>query len=195
MHANEKWPVLVAASVAAVIILSTVIRHQGSADSATNVPSAVAEDVEPPSPAPDTSHTGIQYDRPTSGIPPSGMPIEPSADEQARQKRADIVALDQKLRAEPLDRDWALEQQSIIRKAIAGTPGDGFNAPMPESMDGECRSSICRISMVYKDEEDAVQMHGRLTLGLGGAIATARTFFVPTSDGGVEMVIFAGRSD
>lgn len=196
MHTNAKWPVLVAVSIVAIIILSTALRHQGSAASATSAQSAMPDEVEPQSPAPQTRAPSIQHATlARGGIPPSGMPIEPSAEEQAVQRRADIVALDQKLRSEPLDPDWAIEQQSVIRKAIAGMPGDGFDAPAPDSMDEVCRSSMCRISMVYKDEEDAVQMHGRLTLGLGGAIATARTFFVPTNDGGVEMVVFAGRSD
>lgn len=191
MHANAKWPVMVAASITAIIVLFTVLRHQGSADSGTNALRAAPDEVELQSPALDERAPSIEYVPRTSGISSTGMHIEPSPDEQATQRRADIVALDQRLRSEPLDPDWAIEQQSIIRKAIAGRHGDGFNAPMPDSMSQDCRSSMCRISMVYKDEEDAVQMHGRLTLGLGGAIATARAFFVPLNDGRVEMIVFA----
>lgn len=195
MQAHAKWPLLAAVPIAAIIILSTALNSQGPAESQASEHRVVPDKIEPRS-----SDPGIQNSAPLvtgnyRGVSPSGMPKEPSPEEQAVQRRADIVALDQKLRSEPLDPDWAIEQQSVIRKAIAGVPGDGFNAPAPDSMDEDCRSSMCRISMVYKDEEDAVQMHGRLTLGLDGAISTARTFFVPTNDGGVEMVVFAGQAD
>jgi hypothetical protein len=194
MQAHAKWPLLTGMLIAITIILSSALKSQRSAESQASDHRDVPNRVEPRSPDPNIPNVPLVGSSNRGTLPP-GIPIEPSTEEQAAQRQAGIVALDQKLRSEPMDPDWAFEQQAVIRKAIAGTPGDGFNASVPDNMDAVCRSSMCRISMVYKDEEDAAQMHGRLTLGLGGAISTARTFFVPRSDGGVEMVVFAGQAD
>lgn len=123
------------------------------------------------------------------------MPAEPTQEEQDRSRAAQMNALDQKLRADPFNPVWARQQEEIISQAVAGTKGDGLQVPLPESMDATCQSTLCRIQMTYTDEEDAMQMHTKLTLGLQGAIATARTFYRPNRNGGMDLIVYAGAVD
>lgn len=119
--------------------------------------------------------------------------IGPEGENQLAATR--IAELDRKLQAEPFDPAWVREQEEVISQAIVGRPNDGFDVPLPESLDASCRSSLCRIQMAYADEEDAMQMQAKLTLGLSGAIATARTFYQPNETGGMDLVVFAGAVD
>jgi len=103
-----------------------------------------------------------------------------------------MAELDQRLRSEPIDGAWARNQEAAIESAIVGSQTDGFDVPMPEDVDKQCRSSLCRIRMTYASEEDALQMQSKLTLGLSGPISKARTFYLPTKDGSTELIVFAG---
>lgn len=194
MRSHAKWPLLTVVAVSVVIILSTALKSQRPMGVSPPLGTA-SESVQAPPPDRSTPATSQTSGNRRAELSPPGIPGELSADEQASRRQAQIVALDQRLRSEQVNQSWASEQEQMIRKAVAGSPSDGFNAPMPTTMEHECRSSICRIRMAYTDEEDAVQMHGRLTLGLGGAIATARTYFVPRGDGGVDMLVYAGSAD
>ncbi|MDN5781057.1 MAG: hypothetical protein L0H23_03375 [Luteimonas sp.] len=119
--------------------------------------------------------------------------IGPEGESQLAAMR--IAELDHKLRAEPFDPAWVRKQEEVISQAIVGSPNDGFDVPLPESLDASCRSTLCRIQMTYADEEDAMQMQTKLTLGLSGSIATARTFYQPNETGGMDLVVFAGAVD
>ena len=120
---------------------------------------------------------------------------EPTPQEQESIMAAQVADLDQKLRADPLDPAWARKQEEVIAQALAGTPHDGLPAVSPDRMDTSCHSTLCRIRMTYADEEDAMQMHTKLSLGLHGSIATARAFYRPNQNGGMDLLVFAGAVD
>lgn len=118
---------------------------------------------------------------------------EPSPKQHVWEREAQIAMLDERLRAEPVDHHWAMAQQKVIRDAIKSTPNGDFDALPPSSFQEQCHSSLCRISMTFSDEEDALQMMTKLALGLRGPIATTRTFYSPMADGGMEVVVYAGE--
>lgn len=141
-----------------------------------------------------TSRT-VSSVRPHQPVPLSAATrgIDPEGESQLAAMR--IAELNHKLRAEPVDPAWVHKQEEVISQAIAGRPNDGFDVPPPESLDAFCGSTLCRIQMTYADEEDAMQMQVKLTLGLSGAIATARTFYQPNETGGMDLIVFAGAVD
>lgn len=126
---------------------------------------------------------------PRPAMPP---PLEANQAQQQADVRASLLKLDARHRSEPVNQKWANEQEAVILAAISGSANDGLTAKLPTDMDAQCRSSLCKITMTYADEEDAFQMQTKLTLGLRGPIAAARTFFSPRTDGGMDVTIYAG---
>ena len=104
-----------------------------------------------------------------------------------------MLKLDQRFRAEVVNPTWASVHEDAILDAIAGTEHDGFDVPLPQSVDARCRSSMCRIRMTYRDEDDAAQMQTKTMLGMPQVLSTARTFYAQTRSGETEMVIYAGH--
>lgn len=113
--------------------------------------------------------------------------------QQQADTRAALLKLDTRLRSEPVNQRWANEQEATILAAISGDDNDGLPVKLPRDIDTQCRTSLCKITMSYSDEEDAYQMQTKLTLGLRGPIATARAFFAPRADGGMDVTIYAGE--
>src|SRR5690606_33089490 len=145
-----------------------------------------------PAAIPSASRTAVHL--PSAALPPDVI-AERSPEEQERAQAARIADLDKKLRDEPFDTKWAREQEGIIARAVTGSKNDGLAVPLPDRMDATCQSTLCRITMTYADEEDAMQMHTRLTLGLRGSISSARAFYRPNQRGGMDLLVYAGAVD
>jgi hypothetical protein len=120
---------------------------------------------------------------------------ETSAAQQQADSRALQVRLDDRLRSESMDPTWARDQEAAILAAVSGDDKDGFPADLPRDMDTQCRSSLCKVTMTFADEEDAYQMQTKLTLGLRGPIATARTFYSVRPDGAMDVIVYAGNTE
>jgi hypothetical protein len=172
-------------------------RFHGS--SGTSAPVQVPSAAPGPTSAIGSSPASFATDTSTSHArtaPRSVSAIHPSSEANLAQQQADarasLLKLDNRLRSEPVNPKWAPEQEATILAAISGDPNDGFPAKLPKDMDAQCRSSLCKVTMTFTDEEDAYQMQTKLTLGLRGPIATARTFYNQRPDGGTDLVIYAG---
>lgn len=124
-----------------------------------------------------------------------GPVAEPSPSEREALIADQITKLDQRLRSEPIDVAWARKQEAVIENAVIGSATDGFDVSMPNHLDKQCHSSLCRIRMSYAAEEDALLMQSKLTLGLSGSISKARTFYLPREDGGIDLIMFTGSVD
>lgn len=121
--------------------------------------------------------------------------LEAHRQEKAIQQQKAMVMLDDRLRQQSIDYKWAKEQEAAIMSAIVGMPNDGFDVIEPDNVQTDCRTDLCRVRMDFSDEMMAAQMQIKFTMGLRGPIATARTFFVNRPDGGMDLVIYAGRND
>lgn len=122
-------------------------------------------------------------------LPLGGLPGEAGETRSAQELR---LELDQRFRAEKRDPAWANAQEEAVLNAIAGTEHDGFDVPLPQSVEARCRSSMCRIQMTYRDEDDAAEMQAKLMLGVPPALSSALTLFIPNDNKGTDMVVFAG---
>lgn len=178
-------------------LLAARVYYSPGKNMAVQAPSAAAEDyaasLQSSSDMPTT--TDVSRAAGSSARPRTPeMLSRPEADpaQQQADARAALLKLDNRLRSEPVNQKWATEQEATILAAISGDAKDGFPAKLPKDMDAQCRSSLCKVTMTYADEEDAYQMQTKLTLGLRGPISAARTFFSPRADGGMDLTIYAG---
>lgn len=126
---------------------------------------------------------------------PDPLPGAGPAGQSGPGIQAEILKLDNRFRAESRDPKWAAATESGINAAIVGSKHDGFDVPPPDSLNVNCRTSLCNIRMEYADVDDAAQMQSKLMLGIPSAVSKARIFLIPGRDGGTEVVIFAGNEN
>lgn len=147
--------------------------------------------------------TAKQADAGANGVKTVPVPRHLAADQPIRvagipagdagNSQAMMLKLDRRFRGENLDLAWAALHEQAVSNAIAGTEHDGFDVPLPQSLDVRCRSSMCSIRMSYQDEGDAANMQAKLMLGMPATLSTAYSFYLPNPRGGTDLLVYAGK--
>lgn len=108
---------------------------------------------------------------------------------------AKLRALEDRLVSDPLKPAWAATNEKRIAEALAASSLNARKLPVPSSSSARCQSHLCRISMVFPDEQSAADTEAMLLMEIAVSLPHALTFMLPRSDGTVEMVIFAGHTE
>jgi hypothetical protein len=94
--------------------------------------------------------------------------------------------------ADPLAPEWAQRNEKAVADFLAAPNLTGLNLAVPLQQRVECRSTMCRVALLFADIDAATQVHERMVLSIGQALPMARTFTVTHDDGRIELIMFAG---
>jgi hypothetical protein len=125
-----------------------------------------------------------------NGTRGNGTPPDPA--QAAAQQQAQLRALDDRLVAEPLAAGWATAQERAVDAFLAPASLARERLSPPRSRETRCQSRLCRIRLTYDDEATAVAAQVPLLQAIAPGLPHARSFLLPRSGGGVDLVIFAG---
>lgn len=181
--------VLLACSAAALLLLACAVYvWKAGAGVAASTPTAEVAVTSPVSgvsrPAPRARQPSIDGPGFSEAGPPS------PADLDARRNE-ELFRLDRQFRAEQVDPGWAAASEAVVAAQLAKAHLVEQGAPDPVHHEVECRSSACRIEIVYAGEMESQIGLAFLTGDIGVRLPTATTISFPQPDGSVRFVIFA----
>lgn len=102
--------------------------------------------------------------------------------------------LEQQLRNEPLDPAWALATTRTIETALSAEGLAEIGAQPPLDSQIECRSSICRIEMIYATPADVGEAGVMLGMAVGENLPFTRSHQITLPDGSTQLVVYASRN-
>jgi len=99
--------------------------------------------------------------------------------------------LDRQLQSQPVDSRWSAESTRQVEQALTAEKLKEIGAPPPTATDIDCRSSMCRIHMVYERAGDASDASMMLNMEIAKRMPYTRVISEPRADGGVDYIVYA----
>jgi hypothetical protein len=121
------------------------------------------------------------------------MPERITPQQYQAQQAQSIQSLDRQLESQPVDAKWSLESTRIIEKALGADSLKAVGASSPAASDIQCRSSMCRIQLVYGDGGSAGDAGMMLNASIAERMPYAQVLSQMRSDGGVAYIVYATR--
>ncbi|TNJ33961.1 hypothetical protein [Arenimonas terrae] len=134
-------------------------------------------------------------ERGASPSAPRRSPPAPVLDlEAAAAKSRDVRAeLEQSVLSEPVSPQWALETSRSIEAALASADIREIGAEPPLGQTIECRSTMCRIEMVFSNPDHAIDAGTVLNMGIADRLPYTRAVRDTLPDGSTQMIVYAYR--
>lgn len=131
---------------------------------------------------------------PDTMVRASSLGQEPITPQQAEAGQRQIrLDLDKRLETQPVDADWSLESTRTIERSLTTDGLKEVGAHPPVASRIECRSSMCRIQLVYSDVGSASDAGMSLNTAIAGRMPYTQVLSRARSDGGVDYLIYATR--
>lgn len=112
------------------------------------------------------------------------------SDVKLREIKAD---LERQFESQPVDSRWSVESTRQVEQALTAEKLKEIGAPPPTATDIDCRSSMCRIHMVYGRSGDASDAAMMLNMEIAKRMPYTRVVSEPRSDGGVDYIVYASQ--
>ncbi len=114
--------------------------------------------------------------------------------QQAQARQAQLkIELDDRFEMQPLDATWALESTRAIERSLAADNLKEVGGRPPATSRIDCRSSMCRIHLVYGDGGSASDAGMMLNLAIADRMPYTQALSQARTDGGVDYFIYAMR--
>lgn len=137
---------------------------------------------------------------PAAGARPARTPAaspfrDPQALAQAAQRTAQMRKdLDTRVQNEPVAAKWAMETTRQIENSLTMESLTEIGAQPPEATQIDCRTSICKINMVFADETDAADAALVMNMAMADRLPYTQVFQKQRTDGGVDYVVYASKT-
>lgn len=125
-------------------------------------------------------------------VPAVGLSAAPhaaqvdAADPRARLE-ANIALLDARYAAEPIDREWAANEEQRLGAFFSAQAPDARGLVAPVSVETSCHSATCRISARYADPLAAEMAMQRLGLHVAPRLPYAAVLPRALDDGSIQI--------
>ncbi|MCL1634858.1 hypothetical protein M2650_09465 [Luteimonas sp. SX5] len=114
--------------------------------------------------------------------------------QQAQARQAQIKAdLDKRFETQPVDANWSLESTRRIERSLSADGLKEIGAQPPSASRIDCRSSMCRIHLVYGDNGSASDAGMMLNVAIADRMPYTQVLSQARTDGGVDYFIYAMR--
>jgi hypothetical protein len=114
---------------------------------------------------------------------------------ELEERRARLQAdLDKRLQAEPVAKKWAVESTRTIEQALTAASLKEIGAGAPIATDIDCRTSMCRIDMVYANGGDAADAGVMLNMAIAERMPFTQVVQQRHPDGTFDYIIYASKT-
>lgn len=137
---------------------------------------------------------------PIAGTRPARTPAaspfrDPQSLAQAAQRTAQMRKdLDARVQNEPVAAKWAMETTRQIENSLTIESLAEIGAQPPEATQIDCRTSVCKINMVFADETDAADAALVMNMAMADRLPYTQVFQQQRPDGGIDYVVYASKN-
>lgn len=103
------------------------------------------------------------------------------------------IDLDRQFESQRVDSRWSVESTRQVEQALTAEKLKEIGAAPPTATDIDCRTSMCRIHMVYPRSGDASDAAMMLNMEIAKRMPYTRVVSEPRPDGGVDYIVYASR--
>ena len=144
-------------------------------------------------PAAQAGHDSRPGAGPVAAHPAPSANRRTSVEGQSEQAQTDAVMRDlgNRFRAEQVSAVWAKNTEIAVLEAITSDEAKAAGVALPTDVNVQCKSTLCNITAIYRDDGAAAEAATILAMDISGALPQTQRRTIYRPDGSVELQVYA----